>query len=91
MHPGIPGLPQNETLGALDKLFGVPREIGGRKRRGFHELCPRWDACDQKRSSRFIDCGWECRAMDHSPIGTAKYVCYEVLTLVRMGDEGVAR
>lgn len=29
--------------------------------------------------------------MDHSPIGTAKYVCYEVLTLVRMGDEGVAR
>lgn len=91
VHPGIPGIPQNETLGALDKLFGVPREIGDRKRRGFHELCPRWDACDQKRSSRFIDCGWECRAMDHSPIGTAKYVCYEVLTLVRMGDEGVAR
>ena len=85
---GIAGRPQNERLDALDGLFRLPRELGDRKKQGFHEFCPCWDECDQKRRSRFIDCGWECRAMDHSPIGRAKYVCYEALTLVRMGEEG---
>ena len=91
VHPAIPGTPENTAIVTLDDTFRVSEACHERWERGFHELCPHWDECDRRTSTPYIEGGLECRAMDHTPIVRAKYVCYEIYELVRTTEvEGLS-